>query len=51
MNNALAQGGKVVTMPRFDLEQFLQLTQDSPGKASICAIAADRPGDGEASDC
>jgi acyl-CoA synthetase (AMP-forming)/AMP-acid ligase II len=28
MNNALATGGKVVTMPRFDLEQFLQLTQD-----------------------
>ncbi len=28
MNNALAAGGKVVTMPRFDLEQFLQLVQD-----------------------
>jgi acyl-CoA synthetase (AMP-forming)/AMP-acid ligase II len=28
MNNALAEGGKVVTMPRFDLEQFLQLAQD-----------------------
>ncbi|XOV90072.1 MAG: 4-coumarate--CoA ligase family protein [Pseudomonadota bacterium] len=28
MNGALFQGGKVVTMPRFDLEQFLQLSQD-----------------------
>ena len=28
MNSALAQGGKVVTMARFDLEQFLQLSQD-----------------------
>ncbi len=28
MNGALAQGGKVVTMPRFDLEQFLTLCQD-----------------------
>ena len=28
MNCALAQGGKVVTMARFDLEQFLQLSQD-----------------------
>ncbi len=28
MNGALFQGGKVVTMPRFDLELFLQLSQD-----------------------
>ncbi len=28
MNGALFQGGKVVTMPRFDLEQFLSLAQD-----------------------
>ncbi|MEM1250708.1 MAG: AMP-binding protein, partial [Acidobacteriota bacterium] len=28
MNGALCQGGKVVTMPRFDLEQFLTLAQD-----------------------
>ena len=28
MNGALAQGGKVVTMPRFDLEQFLSLCQE-----------------------
>lgn len=28
MNSALFQGGKVVTMARFDLEQFLQLSQD-----------------------
>ncbi|MEM7435888.1 MAG: 4-coumarate--CoA ligase family protein [Myxococcota bacterium] len=27
MNRALASGGKVVTMPRFDLEQFLTLCQ------------------------
>ena len=29
MNGALAQGGKVVTMPRFDLEQFLSLCQEN----------------------
>ncbi|MDZ7685713.1 MAG: AMP-binding protein [Gammaproteobacteria bacterium] len=29
MNGALCQGGKVVTMPRFDLGQFLQLAQDN----------------------
>ncbi len=29
MNGALCQGGQVVTMPRFDLEQFLQLCQDN----------------------
>ena len=28
MNGALCQGGKVVTMPRFDLEQFLSLCQE-----------------------
>ncbi|MFK7863742.1 MAG: AMP-binding protein [Pseudohongiellaceae bacterium] len=28
MNSALSQGGQVVTMARFDLEQFLQLSQD-----------------------
>jgi len=28
LNNALYQGATVVTMPRFDLEQFLQLMQD-----------------------
>ena len=28
MNGALFQGGKVVTMPRFDLEQFLSLCQE-----------------------
>jgi 4-coumarate--CoA ligase len=28
MNGALCQGGKVVTMPRFDLEQFLGLCQE-----------------------
>ena len=28
MNGALCQGGKVVSMPRFDLEQFLTLCQD-----------------------
>lgn len=28
MNGALAAGGTVVTMPRFDLEQFLTLAQD-----------------------
>ena len=29
MNGALCQGAKVVTMARFDLEQFLQLSQDN----------------------
>ena len=29
MNGALFQGGKVVSMPRFDLELFLQLAQDN----------------------
>ncbi len=28
MNGALCQGGKVVTMPRFDLEQYLSLCQE-----------------------
>ncbi len=28
MNGALAQGSTLVTMPRFDLEQFLQICQD-----------------------
>ncbi len=28
MNGAIREGGTVVTMPRFDLEQFLQLLQD-----------------------
>jgi 4-coumarate--CoA ligase len=28
MNGSLAQGATVITMPRFDLEQFLQLHQD-----------------------
>ena len=28
MNGALCQGGQVVTMPRFDLEQFLSLAQE-----------------------
>lgn len=28
MNSALSQGGKVVTMARFDLEQFLELSQN-----------------------
>ena len=37
MNNALAQGGKVVTMPRFDLEQFLQLTQDHQVRRAFVA--------------
>jgi acyl-CoA synthetase (AMP-forming)/AMP-acid ligase II len=37
MNNALAQGGKVVTMARFDLEQFLQLAQDHKIKRAFVA--------------
>lgn len=37
MNNALAQGGKVVTMARFDLEQFLQLAQDHHVKRAFVA--------------
>ena len=37
MNNAIAQGGKVVTMARFDLEQFLQLAQDHKIKRAFVA--------------
>ena len=37
MNNALAQGGKVVTMARFDLEQFLTLAQDHKIKRAFVA--------------
>lgn len=37
MNNALAQGGKVVTMARFDLVQFLQLAQDHKIKRAFVA--------------
>lgn len=37
MNAALSQGGKVVTMERFDLEQFLQLSQDHKVARSFVA--------------
>jgi 4-coumarate--CoA ligase len=37
MNGALSQGGKVVTMPRFDLEQFLQLSQDNKVERAFVA--------------
>lgn len=37
MNSGLAQGGKIVTMPRFDLAQFLQLIQDHQVKRAFVA--------------
>lgn len=37
MNSALFQGGKVVTMARFDLEQFLQLSQDNKVERAFVA--------------
>ena len=37
MNGALFQGGQVVTMPRFDLEQFLELCQQHGVKRAFVA--------------
>lgn len=37
MNGALCQGGKVVTMPRFDLEEFLKLSQDHKAERAFVA--------------
>jgi len=37
MNGALCQGGKVVSMPRFDLQQFLQLSQDHETERAFVA--------------
>ena len=49
LNMALSQGATIVTMPRFDLEQFLQLLQDH--KVTPCVRgSADRPRAGEAPD-
>ena len=50
MNLYLALGAVQVTLPRFDLEAFLQLTRDPPDARRLFVGAAGGAGVGQASD-